>query len=156
MTEKAQTPAFLVSMNGEESASALAYAAAQARAAGGRVALLYVVEAQEIEAWGGVEKAMADEAFARARQDLALRAKGIEALSGAEPLAFYRKGERRAALLELIESEPSIVALVVAGHAKDGSNALLQYLVSDKGIKKLSIPLIVVPEVFRGGWDAKV
>ncbi len=131
----------------EEMLVALRYAARRAKTAQGRVALLYVVEPEEISTWGGVERALTDEAFDQGRKKMVALEKIAREISGAEPVTFYRKGERRKVLLELIESEPSISVLVLAAQTGDGGrNPLIQYLTSDKGLRKLKIPLVVVPD----------
>lgn len=129
---------------------ALQYAAARAKQEQASVAFLTVVEAQGIEAWGGVERAMDDEAFDRARVIVAGYAKQAEEETGQKPLAFYKKGEMRTVLLDLIDQEKDISALVLAAGTGDGGrNPLIQYLTSDKGLRKLNIPLIIVPDTCR-------
>lgn len=146
-----QTETFLVLVPEEIKAisGAMRYAALSAHKVGGRVALLAVVEPEEIGTWGGVDKVITDDAFSRARKVVAHFSEFVQEISGREPLPLFLKGRRREALLEVIKTEPNISALVLTADAKqDGHNVLIQYLTSDKGIKKLSIPLIVVPDSF--------
>lgn len=149
--QKRTVRTFLVMVSDSDKKSlALRYAARRARMAKGRVALLHVVEPQGIETWGGIEQAMADEAFNQARKEMVAYEKLATEISGAEPDVYYRKGERRKALLEFIESEPSISILVMAAQTGEGShNPLIQYLTSDKGLKKLNVPLVVVTDTCR-------
>ncbi|HBM90817.1 MAG TPA: hypothetical protein DD400_02935, partial [Rhodospirillaceae bacterium] len=113
----------------------------------GRVALLSIVEPEEIGAWGGVDKVMTDDAFDRARKVMEYYVASVQELSGTEPLTLFRKGQRRATLLEVIESEPDISAFVLTAYSDEARrNTLIQYLTSEKGLKKLPIPLIVVPD----------
>lgn len=142
---------FLVVVDGsEELPVALRYAARRARDVAGRVALLSIVEPEGIETWGGVERALTDEAFDRARQDMAQHIKQVEELTGGEPLTFFRKGQRREVLLELLEKQPEISVLVLAAQTRDGgSNPLIKYLTSEKGLRRLKVPLIIVPETYR-------
>lgn len=127
---------------------ALHYAARRAHDTGALVALLRVVEVDTIETWGGVERAVLDEAFTGARKEMAVYEKEVEDITGVKPQTYYRKGERRKALLDVIENEPSITTLVLAAGTKDGaSNPLIQYLTSDKGLRKLRVPLVIVPDI---------
>lgn len=150
MTE--QTPSYLVLVDdGENFRSALVFAARRAKKARGRVALLYVVESGEIETWGGVERAIADEAFNQARKEMAAYESLAEEISGVAPDIHYTKGDRRAALFELIEREKSVIALVLPALAKDGvRHPLAQEMTSEKNLKKLTVPLIIVPAACRG------
>ncbi len=127
--------------------NSLRYASFRARESGGRVALLSIVEPEEIGAWGGVDKVLTDDAFDRARKVMEHYVAIVQELSGTEPLTLFRKGQRRATLLEVIESEPEISAFVLTAYSDEARrNTLIQYLTSEKGLKKLSIPLIVVPD----------
>jgi len=129
---------------------ALRYAIERARQAQGRVAFLGVVESDGIEAWGGVERALDDEAFDRARATVAVHAQQAQKETGQSPVTYYKKGDTRAVLLDLIDQEKDITALVLAVGTEDGTrNPLVQYLVSDKGLRKLKIPLIIVPDSCR-------
>jgi nucleotide-binding universal stress UspA family protein len=129
---------------------AVRYAAQRAMAVGGEVAMLAVVEPDMIETWGGVERALDDHAFDKARALVAQYEALIEEHTKSKPKTFFKKGETRSVLLELIDQEKEISTLVLAAHTREsGRNILIQYLTSDKGIKKLKIPLIVVPDSCR-------
>lgn len=129
---------------------ALRYAAERARAVKGNVALLSVVEPQGIETWGGVERALDDEAFDRARAIVAAHEKTAEDITGQKPLSYFTKGEIRNVLIELIDQEKEITSLVLAAQTGEGArNPLIQYLTSDKGLRKLKIPLVIVPDMCR-------
>lgn len=145
------TKTFLVIVDdSKEMPVALCYAARRAKQAKGRVALLYVVEPDGIETWGGVEQAVMDHAFDEGREKMAQFEKMAEDISGATPVTFYRKGERRKVLVDLVDTQTDIAALVLAAQTHDGGyNPLIQYLTADKGIKKLRVPLIIVPETFH-------
>ncbi|MDX9689133.1 MAG: universal stress protein [Proteobacteria bacterium] len=129
---------------------AIEYAARRAKVLGGHVALLYVVEPVGIEAWGGVEKAVLDDAFDAARKEMLKHEAFVLNLSGREAKTYYRKGERMSALVDLIETHQDISSVVVAAKMDDGSkNPMMQSLLSDKGLKKMIVPIIVVPEGLR-------
>ncbi len=127
--------------------AALRYAAGAARRAQVPVTLLSVIEPSVIAAWGGVERAMDDEAFAQARAQMASHEVLAQNLSGAKPVCLYVKGERRAVLMEQLEKLGAGVVLVLGSGGKEGGNALIQYLTSDKGLRKLHVPLVIVPQV---------
>ena len=144
-------PTFLVLVPEEirEASGAMRYASLSAKAAGGCVALLAVVEPEEIGTWGGVDKVITDDAFDRARGVVAHFSTFVKDVSGADPHPLYVKGIRREALLGVIETEPDISALVLTCDVKeDGQNDLIKYFTSPKGMKKLTVPLIIVPDSF--------
>lgn len=133
-----------------EFAVALRYACHRAKAVAGRVAMLSIVEPEGIETWGGVEKALDDEAFARARKLVASHEKTVLDVAGQPPLLHFKKGEKKAVLIDLIEAEKDISVLVMGASSREaGRNPLIQYLTSDKGLRKLKIPFIIVPEGVR-------
>lgn len=142
---------FLVVLDdSKEFPRALRYAALRAKELNGRVAVLYIVEPQGIETFGGVEQAVIDEAFDEGRRKMAAHEKAVEAIIGEKLKSHYRKGESRATLLAFIEEKTDICALVLAAQAKEGgNNPLIQYFTSEKGLRKLKIPLIVLPETMR-------
>lgn len=149
MSEKTFT--FLVPVDDSEGTlAALRYASRRAREMKGRVALLAIVEAKEIETWGGVERAMADEAFDQARKEMVRFEQLARELSQADVQTYYYKGEPRAVLLDLIATEKEISILVLPAQTKDGQrHPLVQDLTSEKGLKKLTIPLVIVPAACR-------
>jgi nucleotide-binding universal stress UspA family protein len=129
---------------------AIEYAAHRAKVLGGHVALLYVVEPVGIEAWGGVEKAVLDDAFDSARKVMAKHEAFVLEVTGREARTHYRKGERMSALVDLIEKHNEISSVVVAAKMDDGAkNPMMQNLLSDKGLKKMIVPIIIVPESLR-------
>ncbi|MCL2469628.1 MAG: universal stress protein [Alphaproteobacteria bacterium] len=128
---------------------ALTYAVQQVQALHeGRVAMLCVVTPQDgIEAFGGVERAMDDEAFSRARERIAQHEAYVKKETGKNPVVYYKKGEPRDVLLELIAQEKGIELLVLAANTQDmRSNPLIRYLTSDKGLRRLKVPLVILPD----------
>ena len=142
---------FLVVVDGsEEFLVALRYAARRAKGVKGRVALLRVVEQQGIEPWRGVARAVDDAAFDEARKEMEPYEKIAFEITKKKPLVFFRKGERRNALLDLVDGQPDLSALVLAAQTHDGGHyPLIQFLTSEKGLQKLRIPLIVIPDTLR-------
>jgi len=134
-------------------AVALRFAAAAARAAQVAVTLLCIVEPDGIEAWGGIERALDDEAFAAARARMAVHEKTAQELSGLPPIAVYRKGGRRAVLDAFLAGGGEgglVTAALVLGAGIKGSTQshLIAHMTAEKALAKLAIPLIIVP--FKG------
>lgn len=137
---------FLVVIDGSvELSVALTYACRRARACGGRVALLYVMEPTEFQGWRAVEERMREERRVEAEQVLQRHAKEVHRRTGALPVLYLREGERAEELLRLIEEDPSISILVLAaGTGPEGPGPLVTYLASS-GLNKLRIPVTIVP-----------
>lgn len=132
----------------QEMLVALRFVLRRAKETNAAIALLKIVEPEAIETWGGVERAVMDEAFTDARKTMAAHEKLIEETLGRKPRTFYRKGERVKALLDVLESEKDLSTLVLAADTTAGAdNPLIRYLTSEKGLRKLRLPLVIVPDI---------
>ena len=143
----------LVVMDGSAAfVAARDYAAQRAKAMGGNVALLAIVEPQSIETWSLIEEAVTDSAFDEARREMAAHEQAVQAITGTKPLCYYRKGEIKATLLSFIEEVPEISMLVLAAdNDTSKENPLIQYFAAGKGLRKLTLPLTIVPTRLRQG-----
>ncbi len=141
------TPTYLVIKDESESfQAALLFASHAAKTAQANVAILCIVEPEEIQAWGGVERALDDEAFDAARLAMAAHEKVAEAITGQKPVCVYRKGGRRAVLADYLEQTEGIRALVLGAGGKNTTQShLIAHMAAEKNLHKLSLPLIIVP-----------
>jgi nucleotide-binding universal stress UspA family protein len=129
----------------EEMGVALRFACRRANATGGRVALFYVVEPADFGHWMAVEDLMEKERRMVAEETLTKYSDSVAELTGALPVLLIREGERRDALLKLLEEEPGISILVLAsGVGKGGPGPLIQAL-TGKFYKRLRVPMTIVP-----------
>lgn len=137
---------FLVVVDGSaELTLALSYACRRARACGGRVALLAVMEPTEFQGWRAVEETMREERRLEAEQTLQRHAKEVFRRTATLPALYLREGDRREELLRVIDEDPSISILVLAaGTGPEGPGPLISYLAS-VGVNKLRVPLTIVP-----------
>lgn len=126
--------------------AALRFASTAAKAAQANVAILCIIEPEEIQAWGGVERALDDEAFDAARLDMAAHEKVVEEITGQKPVCVYRKGGRRAVLAEYLAQTEDVIAIVLGAGMKNTTQShLIGHLAAEKNLSKLSLPLIIVP-----------
>jgi nucleotide-binding universal stress UspA family protein len=124
---------------------ALRYACRRARATGGRVALLRVVEPAEYQHWMAVGDIMREERRQEAEELLHSLSEDVMRLSGQMPAYYVREGSAAEELLKLIDEEPSISILVLgAGTGKEGPGPLITYLVN-KASHRLHVPITIVP-----------
>ena len=127
-----------------ESERAIAYASHRARATGGAVVLLYVIEPGDFQHWLGVEQIMREEANAAAAAVLDGHATKVRERVGIEPELVVREGKPTDEIHKLIEEDQDIAILVLAaGNAKEGPGPLVTS-VAGKGAA-FPIPVTVVP-----------
>jgi nucleotide-binding universal stress UspA family protein len=123
---------------------AVAYASRRARATGGVVVLLYVVEPGDFQHWLGVEQIMREEAIANAKATLEAHAAKIRETIGIEPELVVREGKATEEIHSLIEEDQDIAILVLAaGNTKEGPGPLVSSI-AGKGAA-FPIPVTVVP-----------
>jgi len=129
----------------EEMGIALRFACRRAVATGGRVALFYVVEPADFGHWMAVEDLMEKERRMVAEETLTKYSDIVTEFTNELPVLLIREGNRRDALLQLLEDEPGISILVLAsGVGKGGPGPLIQAL-TGKFYKRLRMPMTIVP-----------
>jgi len=144
----AATPArvFLVVVDETpELRAALRYACLRAIHTGGRVALLNVIEPQEVQHFLSVDALIREERREEAETRVSELAGEVRRLTGTVPIVIIREGRRRDELMRLIAEDPAISILVLAaGTGPDGPGPLVTYL-TGRGVTKLRIPVTIVP-----------
>jgi len=134
----------------EEMHVALRYAARRAKATGGRVDLLYVMEPPEFQHWSAIGDLMRAEQREDAERLLQEYSSQVYDLSGSFPVLHLREGSTREELLKLIAEDPSISILVLgAGTGPEGPGPLVQHLVG-KMSGRLRVPITIVPGSLKG------
>lgn len=129
----------------EEMKVALHFACRRARNTGGRVALLYVQERADFQHWMAVEEIMREEQREAAEELLQSFSAEVNEWSGKMPIFFIREGDRREALIKLLEEEPTIsIVVLAAGVGRGGPGPIIEHIVS-KGVGQLRVPVTIVP-----------
>lgn len=129
----------------EELRAAIRFACRRARSTGGRVALLYVIEPTDFQHFASIGDLMRAEARELAEETLHRHAEAVNACSREVPVLFIREGDRREAVLALMDEEPSISILVLAASAgADGPGPLISAL-TGKFASRLHVPVTIVP-----------
>lgn len=128
-----------------EQAAALRYASRRARATGGQVALLRVIEPTEFQQFAAIGALMRDEARAEAETLLTRLAADIEALSGDIPALYVREGDPRDEVIRLIADEPSISQLVLAADTGTSGPGPLVTALTGRYVGRLRVPVTIVP-----------
>lgn len=129
----------------EEMRVALRYASRRAKATGGRVALLYVIDSSEFEHFMGVRDIMLEEKRQEAEETVQKLADVVMQDCGQIPVLYLREGNRRDELIRLLDEEPAISILVLgAGTGPEGPGPLISHMVG-KAAGKVRVPITIVP-----------
>ncbi len=129
----------------EEMRVALHYASLRAKAVGGKVALLYVIEPSDFTQWMAIEDLENAERRAAAETLLQDLSAEVNKWAGSMPVLHIREGSRRDELLALIEEDPSISVLVLAASTKPSGPGPLIAALTGKFINKVRVPVTIVP-----------
>lgn len=130
----------------DEMELALHFACRCARRAGGRVALLYVVETEEFSHWMAVDDLISGEARAEGEKIVEeASAKALEQ-TGRIPVLYFREGNSRDELLKLLVAEDEQISILVlaASFASGGPGPLISAL-AGKFLGKFNVPITIVP-----------
>lgn len=129
----------------EEHKVALRYAALRAKRTGGRVALLYVIEPGDFQAFGAVEDLMREEQRQEAESVLHIHSAEVQEICGKTPVFHIREGNLQTELLNLINEDKTISVLVLAAAPGGKNPGPLISALAGKMWKQLRIPLTIVP-----------
>jgi nucleotide-binding universal stress UspA family protein len=152
-TEAPATPAdtspsriFLVIIDeSPELKTALRYACRRAAKCGGRVAMAHITEPTGFREWRGVSDLMRDEARQQAEAIMQKTAAEVAKLSGKMPVLYFREGDRREEVMNLIDEELTISILVLGASTGPKGPGPLVTALTGKYIGKLRVPLTIVP-----------
>lgn len=129
----------------EEHQVALRYAALRAKKTGGRVALLYVIEPADFQAFGVVEDLMREEQRQEAEAVLHTHSAEVQEICGKTPVFHIREGSMRDELIKLIDEDRTISILVLAAAPGGKNPGPLITALAGKMWNQLRIPLTIVP-----------
>ena len=124
---------------------ALRYACRRAFRSNGRVAMVNVMEPTGFGDWMGVNQLMKDEARQQAEAIMQKMASEVNKLSGKMPMLYFREGDKRDELLQLIQEEPSISILVLAASISPKGPGPLVSALTGKYVSKMRVPITIVP-----------
>ena len=142
---KGRTKFLVVVDDTPECRVALRFASRRARATGGGVTLLYVIEPADFQHWMAVGELMQQEAREEAETVLQGLAAEVNALTGIMPELVVREGRRRDELIALIEDDPGIRVLVLgAAPGTEGPGPLVSALAGQMS-GSFRIPITIVP-----------
>jgi nucleotide-binding universal stress UspA family protein len=135
----------VVADRSEEFDFALRYAVRLAELKQDHVGILYVIEPQGFQHWGMIEDKIQKDQRKKAEEHLWRFAHTVRDLDEKMPVFYIEEGRSREAVLKVIEREKDIKRLVLAGNTKGSSPGPLVSYFSGKGLSRLRIPLVIVP-----------
>ncbi len=131
--------------NSEELGKALLYVCRRAEINQGDIALLYVMNPVEFQHWVSVGDLMRAEQKEEAEEAVNAVAKLVKERIGRDPKIIIREGNPVDEVLQVIDEEPSITALVLGASANDEGPGPMVSQLTGRLVGKLHVPLIVVP-----------
>ena len=135
---------YLVVIDGSDEARvALRFAARRAAKTGGTLEILALVAPQEFVAWGGVQKAMEEEARLRAEALVVAAAGEIIEDAGIHPVITVRNGMPIETIKAMIADHRDVAALVLGAAASGPPGPLVSHFAGAAG--SMACPLMIIP-----------
>ena len=136
----------VVADNSDDFPIALKYAGKMAAANQCHVGILHVIEKQDFLHWGKIEERMRQEQREEAERTLREASMQLEEYTNSCPALYIGEGGRMETLIETIESDPNITMLILAGGTQGSNPGPLVSYFTGKGLSRLRVPVMVVPD----------
>ena len=130
---------------------ALRYAARLAKKRKASLFILKVIEIENFQHWGNIEKQMKEELRKNAEKELWNVARNVNDLNGLTPVLLIREGSPQDVLIEVLEEMPMIKLLLLGGNTDGHTPGPLVSYFSGKGLSRLEIPLVIIPGNLKTG-----
>jgi hypothetical protein len=146
-TRRGDGGTYLIIADGsDEFAIGAHYACRVAHARRGYIAVAHITDLEEFVHWGKVETMMRNDMRAQAEQDIWQIAKDIhDDNERIYPSLYIREGRVIDKIMEIIDEDISIRALILAGSNTGNTHGPLVSHFSGKGMNTLRVPVIIIP-----------
>ena len=145
-TRRGDGGSYLVIADGAKEFNIAAYYAAKiALARRGSVSIAHITNLHDFMHWGKVEALMLQDLRLQAEKDLWQAAKEIHEDHGIFPCLYIQEGQFIEKIVDIIEENKNIRALILAGSTNSNNQGPLVSYFTGKGMNRLRIPLIIVP-----------
>jgi nucleotide-binding universal stress UspA family protein len=134
----------VVADDSDEFRLALRYACVRAKTHRARLGILRIVEDQDFQHWGAVEDKMKKELRQQGEQYLWAVAKAANDQNGIIPSLYFAEGDPGEAVIETIDGDENIVALILGGGVGNSPGPLVSFCIG-KGLARMKVPVVVVP-----------
>lgn len=121
------------------------YAARIVRARRAALAIAHITDLEDFVHWGKVEAIMRYDLRAQAEKDIWQIAKTVNDDHEIYASLYIKEGTVVDKILEIIEDDKTIRALILAGSSNSNNQGPLVTYFSGKGMGKLRLPVIIVP-----------
>lgn len=135
----------IIADGSEEFAIASHYAARIALSRRAAVAIAHITDLNEFVHWGKVEAMMRHDLRNQAEKEIWQVAKTINEDYELYPSLYIREGQVAEKIIEIIEEDKTIRALILASNNNSNNPGPLISYFTGKGMNKLKIPMIIVP-----------
>lgn len=126
--------------------AALMFAALRAKATGGGLVLLCVIEPSEAAGWASVDAQIRMEALEDAHALAHRFAEDVRAETGIAPEIVIREGEKRAEIRAQLEDDRGVRFIVLAaGAGAAGPGPLVSAIAKGGGLGGRPLPVVIVP-----------
>lgn len=133
----------VVADDSDEFRIALRYACVSAKKHRARVGILHIAEDGDFQHWSAVENRIKKELRDQSEQYLFAVAKSVNE-HGLMPSYYIGQGEPGEALLAVINTDESIVQIILGGKPEHGPGPLVAFC-TGKGLSRIKIPVVIVP-----------
>jgi nucleotide-binding universal stress UspA family protein len=145
-TRRGDGGTYLIIADGsDEFEVAARYAARTVLARRSALAIAHITELDDFVHWGKVEAMMRHDLRQQAEKEIWHIAKAINETHEIYPSLYIREGKKIDKIIEIIEEDKSIRALVLAGSNNSSNQGPLVSYFTGKGMSRLRIPVIIVP-----------
>lgn len=145
-TRRGDGGTYLIIADGtDEFAIASHYAARIAIARRAAVAIAHITDLDDFVHWGKVEAMMRHDLRIQAEKDIWQFAKNLNEEHGLYPSLYIKEGAVVDRIIDIIEEDKTICALILAGSTNSNNQGPLVTYFAGKGMGKLRLPVIIVP-----------
>ena len=124
---------------------ALRYATNRAIFDSARLAIIYVMDKEDFQHWGGVEERIHEAHRQEATGILLEACEKVHALGGPCPVLYIEEGGRFERVHDVIAADDNIKRLILGSEPDSSSPGPLVDYFTSKGLPKLKAPLTIVP-----------
>lgn len=129
----------------EEFQLALRFVALLAKDNNANVAILHVMDKQDFQHWGDIQKRMQWEQRLEGEKLLWEAAQKVYEISGRIPALYLEEGGRLEVIIEVINKDMNLKKLILGGATQGNSPGPLTAYFTGKGLAQLRVPLTIVP-----------
>ncbi len=145
-TRRGDGGTYLIIADGaDEFPTAAYYASRMVHARRAALAIAHITDLEDFVHWGKVEAIMRHDLRTQAEKEIWQIAKDINEEHQIFPSLYIKEGEATDNILEIIEEDKNIRALILAGSSHTNNQGPLVTYFSGKGMGKLRVPIIIVP-----------